>query len=272
MVVWLAPAKLNLFLHVVGQRADGYHLLQTVFQFIDFYDELEFHIREDGQIHQAKPIVGITEDQDLAILAARRLQQSTGCVKGVDISIKKNIPTGAGLGGGSSNAATTLLALNQLWELDLDRQQLAQLGLELGADVPVFVFGQNAWAEGVGEALTPVELERSHFVVIIPAVHVSTAEIFSNPKLTRDAKPIKIRDFLAGHGHNQLQRVTCELYPQVQQALDWLGRHGKAQMSGSGAAVFIRAESAESAEKIVQQCPSLWQAIYARGLTKHPHG
>ena len=272
MTTWLAPAKLNLFLHVVGQRADGYHLLQTVFQFIDFYDELEFSVRSDSGIHQAVPIDGISEDQNLAILAAKRLQQYTDCKKGADISIIKKIPMGAGLGGGSSNAATTLLALNQLWQLGLGRKELAQIGLEIGADVPVFVQGWNAWAEGLGEELTPIELDSSHFIVIIPPIHVATVEIFSNPKLTRDAKPIKIRDFLAGSSENQMQPVTCELYPQVQQVVDWLGNYGEPQMSGSGAAVFIRANSAQKAEEIVKECPSRWQAIYAKGLTKHPHG
>ena len=225
MSVWLAPAKLNLFLHVVGQRDDGYHLLQTVFQFIDIYDELEFELRGDGQIRQARPLEGIDEDNDLSIKAARSLQSKTGCKQGVNISITKNLPTGAGLGGGSSNAATTLLALNSLWNLGLSRSELGEIGLQLGADVPVFVAGHNAWAQGIGEELEPIELKQAYFVVIVPRVHVSTAEIFANPKLTRDAKPITIRDFLAGHGVNHLQSVTCELYPQVQQALDWLSAH-----------------------------------------------
>ena len=272
MSIWLAPAKLNLFLHVVGRRCDGYHLLQTVFQFIDFYDELEFSLRNDGEIHQAELLDGISEEQDLAIIAARALQRHTGCSNGIDIGITKNIPTGAGLGGGSSNAATTLLALNKLWNLNLSRDELAEIGLELGADVPVFVRGYNAWAEGIGEQLVPIELSQTHFIVVIPPIHVSTVKIFSHLKLTRDAKPIKIRDFLAGQGENHLQTVTCKLYPQVQQTLDWLGKFGKAQMSGSGAAVFMIAESADHAAKIVQQCPPDWQAIYARGLTKHPHG
>ncbi len=271
MKAWLAPAKLNLFLQVVGQRQDGYHLLQTVFQFIDFYDELEFACRNDGRVCQARALPGISEDQDLAIVAARVLQQYTDCRQGVDIGITKRIPTGAGLGGGSSNAATTLLALNELWQLNLDREELAEISHRLGADVPVFVHGYNAWAEGIGEQLTPITLTQAHFVVVIPPIHVSTAEIFANPKLTRDAKPIKIRDFLAGTGGNGLQNITCQLYPQVQQALDWLGNYGDAQMSGSGAAVFMAAESARQAAQIVERCPSHWHAIYARGLTKHPH-
>ncbi len=272
MSVWLAPAKLNLFLHVIGRRQDGYHLLQTVFQFIDFYDELKFILRNDREVRQAEPLAGISEDQDLAVIAARALQQHTSCSKGIDIHISKNIPTGAGLGGGSSNAATTLVALNELWGLNLNRDELAVIGLELGADVPVFVRGYNAWAEGIGEQLEPITLPQNHFVVIIPPIHVSTTEIFTNPKLTRDAKPIKIRDFLAGQGDNHLQKVTCELYPQVQKALDWLGKFGEAQMSGSGAAVFMAVEFADHAAEIVQQCPACWQAISVRGLTKHPHG
>ena len=275
MSTWLAPAKLNLFLHVLGRRSDGYHRLQTVFQFIDIYDELDFELREDGQIRQSQPLKGIDEDQDLSLMAARCLQAKTGCSSGVSISIVKKIPTGAGLGGGSSNAATTLLALNRLWNLGLERQDLAQIGLELGADVPVFVVGDNAWAQGIGEELEPIELKQDYFVVIVPSVHVSTAEIFANPKLTRDAKPITIRDFHAGRGVNQLQAVTCEAYPQVQQALDWLSAYqlesGQARMSGSGSAVFMRTQSLQQAKDMVESCPIYWQAFFARGLLKHPY-
>ncbi len=276
MNAWLAPAKLNLFLHVVGQRPDGYHSLQTVFQFIDVYDQLAFEIREDGEIHQARAIVGIDESQDLSVKAARLLKSLTGCSLGVDISIQKKIPTGAGLGGGSSDAATTLLALNQLWGLGLNRRELADIAVELGADVPVFVNGQNAWAEGIGEKLKPVELKEDCFAVIVPPVHVSTAEIFANPKLTRDAKPITIRDFLAGDAANHLQAVTCRLYPPVLQALDWLSARGpakeKARMRGSGAAVFMRMQSLQQAKDVVESCPVHWQAFFARGLLKHPYG
>ena len=275
MKIWLAPAKLNLFLHVTGQRSDGYHLLQTVFQFIDIYDHLSFELRSDDQIRQAIPLPGIDEDQDLSIMAARLLRKTTGIKMGVNIGIEKTIPTGAGLGGGSSNAATTLLALNQLWDLQLDRPSLARIGLELGADVPVFVRGFNAWAQGVGEQLEPIELDQDYYVVIVPPVHVSTAEIFSNPQLTRDTKPITIRDFLAGCGVNDLQPVTCKVYPQVREALDWLSAHNlaseQARMSGSGSAVFVRTQTLQSAKDMVESCPICWQAFFARGLTKHPH-
>lgn len=284
MVTWLAPAKINLFLHVIGRRADGYHLLQTVFQFIDIYDELSFEVRPDGQIRRVRALEGIDEDQDLSILAARYLKEHTGCSLGVDICIEKRIPSGAGLGGGSSNAATTLLALNQLWHLNLDRGALSRIALKLGADVPVFVNGHNAWAQGIGEELTPLSLDQDDFVVIVPRVHVSTAEIFANPKLTRMAKPITIRDFRAGLGLNHLQPVTCELYPQVQQALDWLSAQSPAvetgsdstryasRMSGSGAAVFRRTRTMQAAKDMVESCPVQWQAFFARGLLKHPHG
>ena len=276
MSIWLAPAKLNLFLHVVGRRADGYHLLQTVYQFIDIYDQISFEIRSDSQICRSKPLEGIAENEDLSILAARYLQAHTGCTKGINIAVEKKIPAGAGLGGGSSDAATTLLALNQLWELGLKREELVQIGLKLGADVPVFVNGLNAWAQGIGEKLTPLELAEDYFVVIVPPVHVSTAEIFANPKLTRDAKPITIPDFLRGCGVNHLQAVTSEVYLEVRQVLDWLTEHGpardKARMSGSGAAVFIRTQTLQEAKDMVESCPIYWQAFLARGLLKHPHG
>lgn len=276
MSTWLAPAKLNLFLHVVGQRPDGYHLLQTVFQFIDVYDELEFELRRDGKICRANPLEGIDENNDLSIAAARCLQAQTGCGKGIDISVQKKIPIGAGLGGGSSDAATTLLALNRLWDLGLNRQALAEIGLKLGADVPVFVNGYNAWAQGIGEELQAIALNADYFIVVVPPVHVSTAEIFQNPKLTRDTKPITIRDFREGRGINQLQPVTCEVYPQVQQALDWLSAHemamGRARMSGSGSAVFMRTQTMQQAKDMVESCPARWQAFFARGLHKHPHG
>ena len=272
MSSWLAPAKLNLFLHITGRNSAGYHLLQTVFQFIDYYDELEFETRPDDQVRQARTLEKISEDEDLAVRAARELQAATGCKKGVNISIKKNIPTGSGLGGGSSDAATTLIALNKIWNLGLDRRNLAEIGLKIGADVPVFVHGFNAWAEGIGEQLTPIELKTSCFVVVIPPIHVSTAEIFSNLKLTPAPKPIKIRDFLAGRGVNHLQSVTCELYPQVQLVINWLSGYGKAQMSGSGAAVFMETNTQQQAMDIVKSTPEDWKAFFARGLTKHPHG
>lgn len=271
-VVWLAPAKLNLFLHVTGRREDGYHLLQTVFQFIDLYDELEFTTRPDGRIHRIGGLDGIAEVEDLAVIAARRLQQAAGCDKGVDISIIKTIPAGAGLGGGSSDAATTLIALNQLWKLGLDRGELARIGLEIGADVPVFVRGENAWAEGVGEELRPIELESYHFVIVIPPIHVPTGEVFANLKLTCEPKPIKIRDFLEGNSANHLQETTCRLYPQVARVIDWLAQYGQPRMTGTGSAVFLKARSRQQAQELAGLCPSPWRAVYVRGLSKHPHG
>lgn len=276
MSTWLAPAKLNLFLHVVGRRPDGYHLLQTVFQFIDVYDELGFEPRDDSRVQRLSANNGIDENSDLIILAARLLQEKTGCRKGANISIQKKIPTGAGLGGGSSDAATTLLALNRIWNLGLCRQKLAEIGLQLGADVPVFVHGHNAWAQGIGEMLEAIELKKAFFAVIVPSVHVPTAEIFKHLDLTEYPKLITIRDFKEGRGTNHLEPVTCKLYPQVRHALDWLSARAlageRARMTGTGAGVFMQTQTLQQAKDMVESCPDYWQAFVARGLLKHPHG
>ena len=269
-----APAKLNLFLHVVGCRPDGYHLLQTLFRFIDLHDTLHFTLREDGVVHRANAIEGVPEEQDLCVRAARLLQNETGCGFGVDIAVEKRIPMGGGLGGGSSDAATTLIALNRLWSLGLSRGRLMQLGLRLGADVPVFVFGENAFAEGVGEELQAYPLATAWYVVLFPPVHVPTAEIFAHPELTRDTVSITMRALakwqVEQQLRNDLQSVVCGRYPEVGRHINWLGNFGKAMMTGSGACVFAEFDSRSRAEAVLQQLPRGMRGVVAQGLTRHP--
>ncbi|HEX5337227.1 MAG TPA: 4-(cytidine 5'-diphospho)-2-C-methyl-D-erythritol kinase [Gallionella sp.] len=265
-----APAKLNLFLHVTGRRADGYHLLQTLFRFIDLHDTLHFSLRADGAVRRTTAVEGVPEEQDLCVRAARLLQQETGCTLGADIEIEKRIPMGGGLGGGSSDAATTLIALNRLWSLGLSRERLMQMGLRLGADVPVFVFGENAFAEGVGEKLQAFPLPEAWYVVLFPDAHVPTAKIFSHPQLTRDSAPLIIRALLKQQLRNDLQSVVCDLYPEVARHIAWLGNYGKAMMTGSGACVFAEFASRSQAEAVVQQLPHDMRGIVAQGLAKHP--
>jgi 4-diphosphocytidyl-2-C-methyl-D-erythritol kinase len=274
-----APAKLNLFLHVVGRRADGYHLLQTLFRFIDLNDTLHFTLRTDGQVLRVNALDGVPPEQDLCVRAARLLQQETGCRLGVDIELEKRIPMGGGMGGGSSDAATALLALNRLWGLGLSRQRLMQLGLSLGADVPVFVFGENAFAEGVGERLQPYPLPESWYVVLCPPVHVPTAQIFTHPELTRNTISMTMRalprglDFRAGSQNglkNDLQAVACKLYPEVAVYLAWLAKFAPALMTGSGACVFAEFATEAEAQEVLQQLPSTMRGFVARGLQQHP--
>ena len=271
-----APAKLNLFLHVVGRRPDGYHLLQTLFRFIDLYDTLHFTLREDGAVHRTNVIEGVPEEQDLCVRAARLLQSETGCDSGVDIAVEKRIPLGGGLGGGSSDAATTLIALNRLWSLGLSRERLMQLGLRLGADVPVFVFGENAFAEGVGEKLQACPLPEAWYVVLFPPVQVPTVQIFGHPELTRDTVSITMRALserqLPGGQqlHNDLQPVVCSLYPEVARYIAWLGNSGKAMMTGSGACVFAEFTGRNEAEAVLRQLPHNMRGVVAQGLTRHP--
>jgi 4-diphosphocytidyl-2-C-methyl-D-erythritol kinase len=267
---WPAPAKLNLFLHVVGRRADGYHLLQTAFRLIDLADTIEFAPRGDGAIALARPLDGVPDADDLTVRAARLLQAETGCRRGVTIAVEKRIPVGGGLGGGSSDAATTLVALNELWGTRLPRTALARLGLALGADVPFFLFGRNAFAEGVGEVLAELALPPAWYVVVAPQVAVSTREIFASPELTRDTKPLKIAAFFPGLGRNDLEPVVRARFPEVGRALDWLGRFGDARMSGSGSSVFIQCRSAEQARAVAAQVPGPWRAWAVRGLDRHP--
>ncbi|WP_424444965.1 4-(cytidine 5'-diphospho)-2-C-methyl-D-erythritol kinase [Parazoarcus communis] len=266
----LAPAKLNLFLHVIGRRPDGYHLLQTAFRLIDCGDRLDFHVRTDGSIHRTTALAGVPEEQDLVVRAARRLQQYTGCGLGADIAVHKHLPMGGGLGGGSSDAATTLMALNHLWRTGLDRHTLQTLGLELGADVPFFIYGRDAFAEGVGERFQPLALPPAWYVVIAPGVSVPTAEIFSSKDLTRDTVPIKIADFTTSTTRNDLQATACKLYPEVSETINWLAQFASARMTGSGACVFAEVKDELTAQDIVDRCPARWTAWKARSLAEHP--
>lgn len=271
---FLAPAKLNLFLHIIGQRKDGYHTLQSVFQLLNFYDVITLNPTKNSQIKRITSIKDIPENEDLCVRAALALQQATSCNQGVEISIEKNIPMGGGLGGGSSDAATVLLALNHLWGLNLSRNTLMTIGLTLGADVPVFIFGQNAWAEGVGEILTPLKLPEQHYVVLTPQVHVSTAQIFAHSGLTKDTKPLKIADFSNGtHSklfRNDLEKIVCAEFTAVASALEWLNQYGQARMSGSGASVFVAVDSLAKAKSIFAQKPADLFGFVAEGLDKHP--
>ncbi|MCE5181221.1 MAG: 4-(cytidine 5'-diphospho)-2-C-methyl-D-erythritol kinase [Betaproteobacteria bacterium] len=270
MPTYPAPAKLNLFLHVVGQRPDGYHLLQTVFRFIDYGDSLSFAVRDDGLIRRLNPLPGLEPEQDLTVRAARLLQQAGGCRLGVDIALEKRLPMGGGLGGGSSDAATVLLALNRLWDLNLGRTELQALGLRLGADVPVFLFGESAFAEGIGEKLQPVALPSAWYVVLVPPVAVSTPEIFASRELTRDTKPIKMSDFSTGCGRNDLESVVCRNYPQVAESLAWLRGFGDARMTGSGACVFAGFSDEEQARRVFSLKPAKMAGFVAKGLDRHP--
>jgi 4-diphosphocytidyl-2-C-methyl-D-erythritol kinase len=265
-----APAKLNLFLHVTGRRSDGYHTLQTMFRFVDICDEVGFRLREDDGIHRLAPIAGIDEDQDLTLRAARLLQLTSGCRLGVDIDIDKRLPMGGGLGGGSSDAATTLMVLNKMWSLGLSRNRLQQIALQLGADVPVFVFGRSAFGEGVGERLHAIELDPAWYLILVPQVTVSTAEIFAARELTRNTKAIRIAAFSAGQGHNDLQPVACKRFPEIARHLNWLGKFGKAAMTGSGACVFSAFDSELEARSVFDRLPADMKGFVARGLNRHP--
>lgn len=267
---WPAPAKLNLFLHVVGRRPDGYHLLQTVFQFLDFADELRFEVTADGTVARARPLAGVPEAADLTVRAAKLLKARYGAAQGVRIHLEKRLPAGGGLGGGSSDCATTLIALNALWGLDRPRAELARLGLELGADVPVFVGGRSAWAEGVGEVLTPVELEEPWYVVIAPPVQVSTAAVFQAAELTPHSPPITIRAFRTGRVRNDLEPIVRRRYPEVDAALRWLAAYGEARMTGSGGCVYLKVASADAGRRILEAAPPGCGGFVARGMNLHP--
>jgi len=274
----LAPAKINLFLHITGRRADGYHTLQTIFQLLDFYDELLITPRLDDRIVRIQTLEGVLAEQDLCVRAAKALQSATGCHLGVEYTLTKRIPMGGGLGGGSSNAASMLLALNHLWKLGLSRQQLMQIGLSLGADVPVFIFGQTAWAEGVGEQLNAIHLPKNFYeqfyLVITPQINVPTAQIFGSSQLTRNTKPLKIADFsgstYSNRFRNDLEKVVYANFPAVVAVRDWLSQHGEARMSGSGASVFIAVNAKQQADALLQQRPPNTVGFVARGLKSHP--
>jgi len=271
LIDWPAPAKLNLFLHITSRRDDGFHNLQTVFQFLDVTDSLRFSVREDGEIRRTYDFPGVSEEADLILRAAHLLQEHSGVSLGVDIELEKKLPLGGGLGGGSSDAATTLVALNALWKIGLSLTALAQLGLQLGADVPVFVQGQAAWAEGVGEALTPVKLPQAWFVVLIPPINVSTARIFADPQLRRDCPAITIRDFLAGVVvHNVCELPVRAQYPEVDAALTALGAYAPARMTGTGACVFAAFESESAARAAYAALSAHWQGFVAQGMNQSP--
>jgi len=267
---WPAPAKLNLMLRITGRRADGYHLLQSVFQFLDHGDEIDLTVRGDGAIVRHSELAGVPAEQDLVVRAARLLQAESGCPLGADIRVHKRLPMGGGLGGGSSDAATVLVGLNRLWGTGLGEDALAALGLRLGADVPVFVRGRAAWAEGVGEQLTPVALPEPWYLVVKPPCEVATGEIFQDPELTRNSPLSTIRDFLAGLIANDCLPVVAARYPEVAAALAWLGQYGDARLTGTGACVFAAFEDESRAREVLDQLPAGHQGFVARGRNRSP--
>ncbi|WP_028536081.1 4-(cytidine 5'-diphospho)-2-C-methyl-D-erythritol kinase [Paludibacterium yongneupense] len=266
-----APAKLNLSLKVVGRRDDGYHLLETVFRFIDFSDEVALAVRDDGIIELLTPIAGVPPESDLTVRAARLLQQTTGVTQGVSIRLDKRIPMGGGLGGGSSDAATVLLALNRAWGCALSRERLMELGLSLGADVPVFIFGRNAFATGIGECLSEIGVPQAWYLVLHPGVQVPTAKVFSSPLLTRNS-PLGIMPILetTQQRRNDLQSVVCEMFPEVDRALTELGKYGSPLMTGSGSCVFLEFASRQEAEKVYRLVSDRYSGFVAEGLARHP--
>lgn len=265
-----APAKLNLFLHVVGRRPDGYHLLQSVFRLLDWHDTLNFRRSPSAHIHLANPIPGVADEHNLCVRAARLLQQATGCTKGAEIELIKRLPMGGGLGGGSSDAATTLISLNRLWNTGLSRLQLAQIGVQLGADIPFFIHGEDAFVEGIGELITSIKLDPAHYVVIAPQVEVPTAQIFSSPELTRNTKTTTIAVFATQQTRNDLQPVACKLFPEVAAVVEWLSQHAPARMTGSGACVFAQVDDKITAQRIIESCPPQWRAWQAGSIARHP--
>ena len=267
---WPAPGKLNLFLHVVGRRPDGYHRLQTAFQFIDLCDELRFRVRPAGRIERSSELPGVPPETDLCLRAARLLASRGPVASGVAIEVRKRLPLQGGVGGGSSDAATVLVALNELWGMHLPADELASLGLTLGADVPVFVHGQAAWAEGVGEELTPVELPEATYLLVRPDATVATADVFKAPELTRDSPTITIRDFLLGGGRNDCEPVVRRRFPAVAEALDWLGRFAPARLTGTGSCVFAAMPDEAAAREALARLPGRWTGYVVRGLNRSP--
>ena len=272
--VWPAPAKLNLFLHILGRRPDGYHELQTLFQFVDLCDEITLSVRADGQIRRAVDLPGVPPEADLCVRAARALKEAAGSTLGADIHLLKRIPIGGGLGGGSSDAATCLVALNHLWGIHFPPERLAAIGLKLGADVPVFVHGRAAWAEGVGERLTPLyppqAPDEPNYLILKPKVFVSTAAVFQDPELTRNSLPITIHGFLASGGRNDCLGVVRRRYPEVAHALDWLSLFGAARLTGTGACVFLACETLKRGQEILSKLPPEFEGFLARGLNDSP--
>lgn len=266
LVIWPAPAKLNRFLHILGRRADGYHELQTVFQFLEQHDQLRFYIRSDSTIEQARLLTDVAPEHDLCLRAAKLLQKMTGCRQGVTILLDKTLPMGAGLGGGSSDAATTLIALNYYWQTGLTITELVQLGLQLGADVPVFIYGQAAWAEGVGEHLTPLpDLDQPWFVVLTPACFISTKAVFSDPALTRDAQALTIRALITEDDRNDCEAVVYRRHPEVARAARWLNQYAKARLSGTGSSVFAAFDNKQQATQVLSQKPAELAGFVSRG-------
>ena len=270
---YLAPAKLNLFLHIVGRRADGYHLLQSVFVPIDRCDVLRFRVRDDGVVRRVNEVPGVASDDDLVVRAALLLQEATGTKQGVDIELEKHIPMGGGLGGGSSDAATTLLALAKLWNTGFEAEGLAAIAGPLGADVPFFLLGEPAWAEGIGDRLTPIDLPPRWYVVLTPPVAVPTVEIYTAPELTRNTEPLKMEDFSA-HAHfsrdrgfrNDMEAVVTARYPQVREHLEWLRKYADARMTGSGSCVFAGFDTREEAQRVLDAAPQGMKGFVAEQL------
>ena len=267
--VWQAPAKLNLFLHIIGQLENGYHLLQSAIQFIDLCDELKFTVRSDGVINGYNSNLKISPQNDLTIRAAGIMQKQCSTQLGVDIEVKKVIPLGAGLGGGSSNAATTLIALNQLWGCSLAMQELENLGIQLGTDVPVFIRGEACWVEGIGEKLKPITLPEPWYVVVYPNVHLDTQQMFKDPHLTRNCAPIKIRDFTQQHTKNVFEPIACR-QPNVARAFQWLNQHVPARLTGSGSGLFAPCDTKQHAEEIAAICPKEFIAYVVKGMNFSP--
>ncbi len=269
-VRWPAPAKLNLMLRIIGQRSDGYHLLQTVFQIIDMTDGLFFNKVDDGNVHLINPIPDVGEAKDLTVRAAMLLKKTTNYTGGVSIKMEKNLPMGGGLGGGSSDAATVLVVLNQLWGLGLNQRELMDLGVQLGADVPVFIKGASTWAEGVGEKLTEISLPEAWFVIIKPDCHVETGKIFTAKDLTRDSKSITIDDFNAGQVKNDCLSLVRQLYPEVKEALEELSLYGQERLTGTGACVFVQLNDEETAKSVYNALSSKREVYLAKGLAISP--
>lgn len=270
-VWWPAPAKLNLMLHVTGRRPDGYHELQTVFQLVDLCDELSFDVDADGRIERLEGPAAVSPAEDLAVRAALALREAAGRPElGARIRLRKRIPMGGGLGGGSSDAATTLVALNEIWRSGLNVDELAAIGARLGADVPVFVRGRSAWAEGLGERLTPLELPPRWFVIVHPGVSVPTAEVFQAPELTRNSPVTTIPAFFSSGGRNDCEPVVRQRFPVVAAALDWLSLFAPARLTGTGACVFAAFARLEEAERVAARVPETWRSFVARGLDRSP--
>lgn len=265
-----APAKLNLFLHITGVRDDGYHNLQTVFQILDYSDDVSLSLRDDGLIHRTSGLAEVAEEDDLLVRAAKALQAYTGTSYGANVGVTKKLPVGGGIGGGSSDAATTLLGLNAMWRCNLDALELSEIAAKLGADVPVFVQGSSAWAEGIGDQLTPINLPEKWYLVIHPAVFVSTGKLFSSEVLTRDKAVLRIRDFPDADSENVFESVVRERYSEVDKALEWLDNYSASRMTGTGSCVFASFKSLQSAKKVLQQVPGQWNAFIAKGVNQSP--